>query len=300
LLWDFQNTEPYVASSDACIVFINAEASEGWDRPGLSDSYSDNLVEYVASQCSNTIVSIHNAGIRIVDAWIDNPNVTAVIYAHLPGQDSGQALVDVIYGKQSPSGRLPYTVAKKASDYGRLLGPVIPTNTTQWHTQDNFTEGVYIDYRDFMKKNITPRYEFGYGLTYSEFTYSDLQAQTTSTNSSTWKAGNNTALVEGGDPGLWQNVASVTCTIQNTGDVAAAEVAQLYVHIPGGPARVLRGFSKHYLQPGESCQVSFDLTRRDLCEFDADLDTWVLNGGDYEIFVGKSVLDIQLQSTISL
>lgn len=281
-------------------MFINAEASEGWDRPGLTDSYSDNLVENVASQCSNTIVAIHNAGIRIVDAWIDNPNITAVIYAHLPGQDSGQALVDVMYGKQSPSGRLPYTVAKKSSDYGQLLGPVIPTNETQWHTQDNFTEGVYIDYRDFMARNVTPRYEFGYGLTYSEFSYSDLQAQATVTNGSSWVASNNTALVEGGDPAFWETVAQVSCTVQNTGDVAAAEVAQLYVHIPGGPQRVLRGFSKHYLQPGESCQVSFELTRRDLCEFDAALDTWVLQGGSYDVYVGKSVLDIQLQSTISL
>jgi len=310
LHWDFVDQEPSVnEASDACIVFINAVASEGWDRPDLADSYSDKLVESVASQCNNTHVVFHNAGIRLVDAWIDNPNITAVIYAHLPGQESGQALVDIMYGVQSPSGRLPYTVAKKESDYGRLLSPVVPNNESQWHTQDNFTEGVYIDYRDFTARNVTPRFEFGFGLTYSEFTYSNLQTQGSSSNASTypagnstssWTAGDNTAHVEGGDPDFWTVVAHVSCSVQNTGEVAAAEVAQLYVHIPGGPARVLRGFQKALLQPGESATISFDLTRRDLSEYDDALGTWVLQGGRYDVFVGKSVLDIQLQGSISV
>lgn len=77
----------------------------------------------VASKCANTMVFIHNAGIRLVDAWIEHPNVTAVMFAHLPGQDAGRALVPLIYGDASPSGRLPYTVGKTESDYGSLLGP---------------------------------------------------------------------------------------------------------------------------------------------------------------------------------
>jgi beta-glucosidase len=300
LAWDFYNLEPTVnAASDACIVFINAEASEGWDRPSLADSYSDHLVENVASQCSNTIVAIHNAGIRLVDRWIDNPNVTAVIYAHLPGQDSGQALVDVMYGMQSPSGRLPYTVANKASDYGKLLAPVVPDSTTQWHTQANFTEGVYIDYKHFIAKNITPRFEFGYGLTYSTFEYSNLQA-TVVGDVSTAPLSSNTELIEGGVPELWQIVAQVTTTVTNTGSVAASEVAQLYVHVPGGPAKVLRGFEKTYMEPGESCSVQFQLTRRDLSTWDVVSQNWLLQSGAHDIYVGKSVLDIQLQGSISI
>lgn len=94
--WDFvsQNPSPDV-NADACIVFINAWAAEGYDRTSLTDEYSDTLVANVASQCPNTIVVIHNAGIRIVDAFYDHPNVTAILYAHLPGQDSGRALVEV-------------------------------------------------------------------------------------------------------------------------------------------------------------------------------------------------------------
>jgi beta-glucosidase len=124
LHWDFQSENPNVnPSSDACIVFINQFSFESTDRVGLSDPSSDRLVMNVARACKKTIVVIHNAGITLVDNWIENPNVAAVIYAHLPGQDSGRALVEVMYGKQSPSGRLPYTVAKKEIDYGHLLGP---------------------------------------------------------------------------------------------------------------------------------------------------------------------------------
>jgi beta-glucosidase len=130
LLWDLQSNDPYVSSaSDACIVFINEFALEGVDRTSLADPASDKLVSNVARNCTNTMVVIHNAGIRLVDNWIDNPNVTAVIFAHLPGQDSGRALVEVMYGKQSPSGRLPYTVAKKESDYGDVLAPATNRNS---------------------------------------------------------------------------------------------------------------------------------------------------------------------------
>ena len=301
LTWDFYSQDPDVnGASDACIVFVNALASEGWDRPNIADSYSDTLVKNVASKCANTHVIVHNAGIRLVDRWIDNPNVTAVIYAHLPGQDGGQALVDVMYGKQSPSRRLPYTVAKKASDYGELLGPAVPTNTTEWHVQSNFTEGVYIDYRHFIAQNITPRYEFGFGLTYTTFSYFELHTSVSNETSMSYKSSNGTANAEGGDPELWQTVMEVSCKITNIGEVATTEVAQLYVGIPGSPEKVLRGFEKHSLTPGESCIVHFKLTRRDLSTWDVVSQKWVLQSGDYNIYVGKSVLDIQLQGKTTL
>jgi len=302
LQWDFYNLDPVVpGGSEAAIVFINAQSSEGWDRPNLADNYSDTLVENVAAKCNNTMVVIHNAGVRLVDAWIDNPNITAVIYAHLPGQDSGQALVDIMYGTQSPSGRLPYTVAKKASDYGNLLSPALPSAAELYHTQANFTEGVYIDYKYFIAQNITPRYAFGYGLTYSTFNYSGLQAAFTGSNDTAPVTySNSTATPSGGDPALFQTVAEVTATITNTGSVAAAEVAQLYVNIPGGPAKQLRGFAKEFLHPGESVTVTFELMQRDLSSWDVTSQAWVLQKGSYAVYVGKSVLDIQLQGSITV
>ena len=136
LAWDFFNNTPVVnQGSDHCVVFVNELAAEGWDRPSLADSYSDELIQSVASQCNSTIVVIHNAGPRPVNVWIENPNITAVIYGHLPGQDSGRALIEIMYGRQAPSGRLPYTVAKRDTDYGILLNPTYPKGV------DLFTQG---------------------------------------------------------------------------------------------------------------------------------------------------------------
>lgn len=326
LLWDFSAQAPSVdAASDACIVFINALASEGWDRPDLADDYSDTLVTNVAASCNNTIVVIHNAGVRLVDNWIENPNITAVIYAHMPGQETGQALVDIVYGVQSPSGRLPYTVAKQESDYGSTLAPTGPSPAEIWHTQDNFTEGVFIDYKRFIAQNITPRYAFGYGLTYSEFSYSGLSASASGRGGNyggghhgpssyrrpssyapkSYTHGNATKPVvassEGGDPSLFVTVANVAATVTNTGDVAAAEVAQLYLDIPGdGPTRVLRGFEKVFLQPGASAKVTFALTRKDVSVWDVVSQAWVTPSGAIGVFVGKSVLDIQLTGSLTL
>lgn len=134
--WDFQSTSPDVnPESDACLVFLNEAASEGLDRPGLADRTSDTLVTNVATKCRHTIVIIHNPGIRLVDRFIDHPNVTAVLFAHYPGQDAGRALTRVLYGDVSPSGRLPYTVARNETDYGHLLGPCERTSPADLNPQ---------------------------------------------------------------------------------------------------------------------------------------------------------------------
>jgi beta-glucosidase len=181
----------------------------------------------------------------------------------------------------------------------------VQNSTTGFFLQDPFTEGVYIDYKDFIARNVTPQYAFGYGLTYSEFSYSSLTAtlerNTTAGSAGATYTGNGTHVQpEGGDPALWAPAAKVSITIKNTGSVAAAEVAQLYLHIPGGPARVLRGFEKKLLQPGEECEVTFELNRRDLSTWDVVKQAWVLQSGDYGVMVGKSVLDIQARGSLTV
>jgi beta-glucosidase len=308
LLWNFNTLNPDVeVNSDACIVFLNQFSSEGSDRSNLTDPASDQLVLNVAANCNNTMVVIHNAGIRIVDAWIDHPNVTAVIFAHLPGQDSGRALIEIMYGNQSPSGRLPYTVAHLESDYGPLLSPVTPGaagSSEEFFPQANFTEGLYIDYRYFLAHNITPRFPFGYGLTYANFAYSlpsnNTLAYVLSNATTDELPPNPSNIVSGGIASLYDVVAAADCQVTNTGSGPAAEVAQLYVGIPNAPAKQLRGFFKVMVQANNTQSVHFPLTRRDLSIWDVVQQSWVLQRGTYQVYVGGNVLDTPLQSNFTI
>lgn len=289
--WDFDSMNPTVyANAHASLVFINAYSSESFDRTSLTDDFSDNLVKNVAANCSNTIVVIHSAGIRVVDDWIDHPNITAVIYALLPGQESGNSIVDVLYGDVSPSGRLPFTVAKKEKDYGDLLNTTLGSGP---FPQDNFTEGLYIDYRHFDKYNITPRFEFGYGLSYSNFSYSDLVVTPTNKNIAEYPA-TNTTIPQGGHAELWDVVFNISVTVKNTGSVDAADVPQLYVEIPSAPKRQLRGFERVKLEAGECKKATFSLKRRDLSVWDVVNQGWKLQRGTYPFVIGASSRDVKL------
>ncbi|QIW99104.1 hypothetical protein AMS68_004622 [Peltaster fructicola] len=322
---DFTSQDPTVAAaSDTCLVFINEFASETFDRPALADSGSDILVSHVASKCNNTIVVIHNAGIRLVDAWIDNPNVTAVIFAHLPGQDAGRALTQILYGDVSPSGRLPYTVAKSAADYGNLQGPCLAKDSDDsTNPQCEFTEGVNIDYRGFLAAAKTPRFPFGYGLTYSTFEYSALtvsidavatdQSSTGGapvyTNGTTEQNVNRTDVSQAGFSSLFDTAGTITATVKNTGLVVAAEVAQLYILIPPGSAkpsnsstvntRALRGFVKLNIEPGASATATFTLRKKDISRWDTAKQAWVVPSGTYTVYVGRNVLDTPLTSNFT-
>jgi len=299
LRWDFFGLTPTVyANADACLVFINAYASESFDRTSLTDDFSDRLVNNVATNCSNTIVVVHSAGIRTVDAWIDHPNITAVLFAGVPGQESGNAIVDVLYGNVNPSGRLPYTVARSESDYGVLLNSTVdPSNPA--FLQSNFTEGLYIDYRDFDRRNMTPQFEFGYGLSYTTFAYGNLTVEPVSDADSSPFPAPSVPIVQGGHPQLWQVLYRATVNITNTGDVAGHEVAQLYLGVPNAPKKQLRGFERvGLLQPGESREVEFALSRRDLSIWNTTAQAWELQRGSYAVRVGASSRDIRQQGEI--
>jgi beta-glucosidase len=297
LYWDFHSFAPKVdAESDVCIVDGNAFASEGADRPGLHDDFTDGLILNVASVCANTVVVFQNAGVRLVDQFIDHPNVTALIYGHLPGQDAGRALVSILYGDSNPSGKLPYSVPHNETDYAGLQTPALPGGAYALFPQSDFTEGVYIDYRAFDAKNITPRYEFGFGLSYTTFSFSNIQATFSGSNAQYPSQ----AVVPGGQADLWDIVANVTIQVMNTGSVAGAEVAQLYVGIPGGPVKQLRGFEKLVLQPSQSTTVNFGLTRRDLSTWDIVAQKWLLQSNSYSIYVGSSSRNLPLQTSLQV
>jgi beta-glucosidase len=144
-------------------------------------------------------------------------------------------------------------------------------------------------------QNATPRYEFGFGLTYTTFSYTNLLTLKPAANTSPTAP---SRISEGGQESLWEVIATVTATITNTGDVTAKEVAQLYIHIPGGPVKQLRGFEKVEIVPGETRDVRFELTRKDLSVWSVERQDWVLQKGRYGVWVGGSSRDLPLQGEL--
>ncbi|KAH8815729.1 beta-glucosidase 1 precursor [Xylogone sp. PMI_703] len=163
------------------LVFVNADSGEGYinvdgnegDRQNLTLwKNGDALIQNVSSLCSNTIVVIHSTGPVLVTDWYDSPNITAIVWAGVPGQESGNSITDILYGKVNPAGRTPFTWGATRESYGTDV--MYEPNNGAGAPQITFSEGVFIDYRAFDKANATPIYEFGFGLSYTNFSYSDL------------------------------------------------------------------------------------------------------------------------------
>jgi beta-glucosidase len=350
-----------VRYAKASLVFINSDSGEGYisvegnegDRNNLTAWHGgDRLVQVTAANCNNTIVIIHSVGTILMEEWINHPNVTAVVFAGLPGQESGNSLTSVLYGDANPSGKLTFTVAKNASDYVTADGPLLyePNGPVP---QQKFST-LNIDYKHFDANNIEPRFPFGYGLSYTTFSISGARVEQVSNATyaprSSFRQGNAPAASiptgnlsaqaavfpadfvrpnplhiypwipsanlsragapyphpaqnamppspagggEGGNPSLWDVLFRVTANMTNTGKVAGAEVAQLYISFPNStefpsPPKQLRGFSKIYLQPGQSQQVSFDVTRREMSVWNTVIQNWQLVRGQYTFLVGNS------------
>lgn len=286
-----------VQGADAAIVFITADSGEGYitvekvagDRNDLDPWHDGNaLVAAVAAANPNTIVVVHSVGPIILENILKNTGVKAVVWAGLPSQESGNALVDVLYGLVAPSGKLPYTIAKSDADYG----------TTVSRGDDNFAEGLYIDYRHFDQKNIEPRFPFGFGLSYTNFTYGDIKVTSTATSGAA-----SGAVGPGGKADLFENVATVTISLTNSGSVAGAEVPQLYLTLPSSspaaPPKQLRGFDKLKLAPGAAGTVTFNLRRKDLSYWDVSKG-WVVPSGTFTVNVGASSRDLRLKGTFDV
>ncbi|KAF4122041.1 beta-glucosidase [Geosmithia morbida] len=304
------------ADADLALVFITSDSGEGnrtvegsdGDRLDLTPWHHGNeLVRAVAEANENVIVVIHSVGPVILSEILSLPSVKAIVWAGLPSSESGNALVDIVWGGTSPSGKLVYTIAKKAGDYNA---------TIIQGDEDNFEEGVYIDYRHFDHAGIEPEYEFGFGLceslevpspttmmqlliclfstAYTNFSYADL------TVNSRAKPG---LIGQDGLHDLFEDVASVTATVKNTGAVAGSEVAQLYISYPKSaaqPPKQLRGFDKLPLKVGESGTAIFSIRKRDLAVWDTKAEQWTIPRGIYSILVGASSRDIRLEGKIEI
>ncbi|KAJ7465974.1 glycoside hydrolase family 3 protein [Mycena latifolia] len=269
---------------DVAIVLVNAmsgelgfyqsvDGNEG-DRNDLELWFDgSDLVQAVAAVCSNTIVVVHSVG-PVHMPWTTNPNITAIVYAGAPGEQTGPGLVDVLFGAVNPSGRLPFSIADDETSYGTTIvtSPGFPIG----FPVINYTEKLLLDYRYMDANAITPRFEYGFGLSYTTFAYSGLAIATSGT------------------------AQVVSFTITNTGTVAGTEIPQLYLGYPtsaGEPPKVLRGFDEVPLAAGASAQVSLSIGQREMSIWDTPSQSWVRPTGTFLVYVGASSRDIRLNGS---
>ena len=285
---------PGFTPPDTCLVFLRTFAQEGSDRTSLlPDDDGADTVTSVAAECANTIVVTHSGGINTLP-FANNPNVTAILVAHYPGQEIGNAIVDVLYGRTEPQGRLPYTIALSEDDYNTQIADASGTSDPNgW--QSYFTEGLEVDYRYFDAAAKDVAFEFGFGLGYADFSLERVTATATASDVSPLPPAADAR--PGGNPRLWDVLYTVSCTVTNMGERAGSTIAQLYVDMrqgaPNGtPPRQLRAFEKISLQPGESKDVMFELNRRDMSFWDVLIQDWRL-AQEVSVSVGFSSRDLR-------
>jgi beta-glucosidase len=292
---DFRSIYP---TPEVCLVFLKTYAGEAMDRTSFENDWNSTLVvNNVAALCPSTIGITHSAGVNTMP-WANHPNVTAILAAHYPGEESGNAIVDILWGSTHPSGRLPYTIPKSAEDYDIPI--VYPTDENRFDgLQADFTEGQLIDYRHFDKHGIEPLYEFGFGLGYAEFSISALMTiEKLSREPYTALPDPESPLAPGGSLALWQPLYYITATVKNHSNLKGATVAQLYISLPKEsageetPVKVLRGFEKMWLEAEEERDIIFALLRRDLSFWDAEVQQWRIPKGEIKISLGLSSRDI--------
>ena len=264
-------------NSDVTVIFAGLPdviESEGFDRPDMKMPKNQlELIDKVCEVQKNVVVVLHN-GSPIEMPWLSKVN--GVLEAYLSGEASGAAVVDILFGKVNPSGKLPETFPLKYEDNPTYISFPGEGNEV------NYAEGVFVGYRYYDKKNMDVLFPFGFGLSYTEFEYSNLKLNKTSMKDT--------------------DEVIVTVDVKNVGEVAGKEVVQLYVNDVESkvlrPVNELRGFEKIDLMPGETKKVEFKLNKRAFAYFNTKIHDWHVESGDFMIRIGKSSRDIVLEEKI--
>jgi beta-glucosidase len=239
----------------------------------------------------------------------------------MPGQQAGTAVADVLFGDVNPSGRLPVSLPVGENDQG-----FTPSQYPGINYQSNFTERLLFGYRWYDAHGVEPVFPFGHGLSYTSFSYgpvtSDAKVKKVKKKNKSISTTPPPALSYSSSPpsrspsslcgkrkkrgGASSSTlaATVSVTVTNSGPVQGAEVAQLYVAFPnltkGEPLRVLKGFEKVLLDPGQTTALTFDLTEQDLAVWDPDLHNWARVFGEFTAFVGASSRDIRGKAMLNV
>jgi beta-glucosidase len=273
-------------SADVAILYIalpSYKESEGYDRSDLDLTEQQvALIKAVAGVQPKTVVVLNNGAPVAMSAWIDD--VAAVLEAWMMGQAGGSAIADILFGKVNPSGKLAETYPLNLTDTPAYL------NWPGDVGEVRYGEGLFIGYRYYDARKLPVIFPFGYGLSYTTFTYSNPKLSAT-----TFKD------LDG---------LMVTVDVTNTGKVAGKEIVQIYVHDQQSglirPQKELKGFAKVELQPGETKAVSIQLDFRAFAFYHPEYKQWITESGDFDILVAASASDIRhtltatLQSTLSL
>lgn len=265
------------SQADTAIVFVGLPEryeSEGYDRTHLRIPESQiRLIEAVADVQPNTVVVLSN-GSAIEMPWISN--VKAVLEGYLGGQALGGAISDLLFGNVSPSGKLAETFPLQLEHNPSYLNFPGEGDTVE------YKEGLFVGYRYYDAKRISPLFPFGYGLSYTTFAYSDLSVSSHSLKDT--------------------DTLQVSVKVTNTGAMQGKEVVQLYVKDVLSnvvrPEKELKGFAKVDLQPGETKQVSFTLDSRAFAYYNVKLKDWHVETGEFEILVGASSQEILLVESV--
>jgi beta-glucosidase len=274
-----QEAAALAARSDVAVVVVRDYSNEDADRPSLTlPNEQDVLVRAVAAANPRTIVALATGGAATMP-WLDQ--VPAVLECWYGGQEMGSALASVLFGDVNPSGKLPVT-------FPRSDGETPLPASEQYPGVDGiaqYSEGLGVGYRGYDQRGLEPLFPFGYGLSYTDFTYSDLIVES--------------EMGEGTRP------IQVRFMLTNTGSRAGAEIAQVYLGLPartGEPPKRLVGWTKAELEPGETRAIGVTLDptapSRPLSSWNVDTDGWEIAYGDYAVYVGASSRDIRLTGAL--
>lgn len=266
-------------SAEVAVIFAglpDAFESEGYDRTHMRMPDSQNyLIHEVCKVQPNVVVVLHN-GSPVEMPWAEE--VSGILEAYLGGQGVGTAEVRILFGEANPCGKLAETIPYKLSDNPSYLNFPGDGETVAYR------EGIFVGYRYYDRKEMAVRYPFGYGLSYTEFSYSNLQLDKSSMKDT--------------------DTLTVSVDITNTGKRAGKEIVQLYVADRTGsadrPVRELKNFAKVSLEPGETETVRMELNKRSFAWYNVKLHDWYAASGTYEIQIGKSSREIVLCDTVEL
>ncbi len=266
-------------SSDTVVVFAGLPESfefEGGDRQHMDMPECQNkLIGELLKVNKNIVVVLHN-GSPIIMPWADD--VKGILEMYLGGQAVGGATCDLLFGKENPSGKLSETFPLRHCDTPAYLGEFGVGNEV------TYSEGIFVGYRWYDKRQMDVRYPFGYGLSYTQFEYSDIAVSA--------------------DELLDTDTLTVSCTIKNVGDCFGREAVQLYVSdvestVPKA-VKELFGYEKVALNPGESKKVFFKLDKRAFSYFNTEIHDWFVEDGAYDILIGSSSRDIRLSARVNV